>query len=247
MVWLPSILFSQKSWECHHPNWLSYFSEGWPAPTNQIIVFKSVQFRWVVNPLDQLSGFGRWMSPARNVQPHHKQKQPRWGPFPSLSWWHSSVDPMESNQNPSSGEKNPSQLRGRGGSMTCYTVLLMTRSLTIEAIRPSKIFEVEAQAPLSCFPHGCWLSPDGPNVRVWEPPLVYVSPRLFQYPWRDGHFTMKRVIHLASDHPSIPTVTSNHGTYDQIVSQAPIDWCWIHPSPLVHVSLIYICFSRSTD
>ena len=23
-------LFSQKYWECHHPNWLSYFSEGWP-------------------------------------------------------------------------------------------------------------------------------------------------------------------------------------------------------------------------
>ena len=22
-------------WECHHPNWLSYFSEGWPWPTNQ--------------------------------------------------------------------------------------------------------------------------------------------------------------------------------------------------------------------
>ena len=25
-----SILFSQKYWECHHPNWRSYFSEGWP-------------------------------------------------------------------------------------------------------------------------------------------------------------------------------------------------------------------------
>ena len=145
-------------------------------------------------------------------------------------------------------QSEPNQLRGRGGSMTCfYTLLLMTRSLTIEAIRPSKISEVEAQAPLSCFPHGCWLSPDGPNVRVWEPQLVYVSPSLFQYTSRDGHFTMKRVIHLASHHPSIPTVTSNHGTYDQIVSQAPIDWCWIHPSPLVHVSLIYIFFSRSTD
>ena len=25
-----SILFSHDYWECHHPNWLSYFSEGWP-------------------------------------------------------------------------------------------------------------------------------------------------------------------------------------------------------------------------
>ena len=25
-----SILFSQKYWESNHPNWLSYFSEGWP-------------------------------------------------------------------------------------------------------------------------------------------------------------------------------------------------------------------------
>ena len=31
-----SILFSHKNWECHHPNWLSYFSEGWPWPANQI-------------------------------------------------------------------------------------------------------------------------------------------------------------------------------------------------------------------
>ena len=30
VVWLPSILFSQKYWECQNPNWLSYFSEGWP-------------------------------------------------------------------------------------------------------------------------------------------------------------------------------------------------------------------------
>ena len=30
VVWLPSILFSQKYWVSNHPNWLSYFSEGWP-------------------------------------------------------------------------------------------------------------------------------------------------------------------------------------------------------------------------
>ena len=29
VVWLPSILFSQKYWEFHLNNWLSYFSEGW--------------------------------------------------------------------------------------------------------------------------------------------------------------------------------------------------------------------------
>ena len=27
---LEHFLFSQIYWECHHPNWLSYFSEGWP-------------------------------------------------------------------------------------------------------------------------------------------------------------------------------------------------------------------------
>ena len=30
VVWLPSILFSQKYWFSNHPNWRSYFSEGWP-------------------------------------------------------------------------------------------------------------------------------------------------------------------------------------------------------------------------
>ena len=30
VVWLPFFIFSQKYWVSHHPNWLSYFSEGWP-------------------------------------------------------------------------------------------------------------------------------------------------------------------------------------------------------------------------
>ena len=30
VVWLPWILFSQKYWVANHPNWRSYFSEGWP-------------------------------------------------------------------------------------------------------------------------------------------------------------------------------------------------------------------------
>ena len=29
VVWLPCFYFPIY-WECHHPNWLSYFSEGWP-------------------------------------------------------------------------------------------------------------------------------------------------------------------------------------------------------------------------
>ena len=29
-----SILCSQKYWESHHPNWLSYFSEGFKPPTS---------------------------------------------------------------------------------------------------------------------------------------------------------------------------------------------------------------------
>ena len=29
MVWNHRILWLSIYWECHHPNWLSYFSEGW--------------------------------------------------------------------------------------------------------------------------------------------------------------------------------------------------------------------------
>ena len=29
VVWLPWILFSHSYWVANHPNWLSYFSEGW--------------------------------------------------------------------------------------------------------------------------------------------------------------------------------------------------------------------------
>ena len=35
VVWLPSILFSHDYWKFHHPNWLSYFSEGFKPPTSQ--------------------------------------------------------------------------------------------------------------------------------------------------------------------------------------------------------------------
>ena len=37
VVWLPFGLFSQKYWESHHPNWLSYFSEGWPNHQPEMI------------------------------------------------------------------------------------------------------------------------------------------------------------------------------------------------------------------
>ena len=37
VVWLTSILFSQKYWEFHHPNWLSYFSEGFKPPTSHTL------------------------------------------------------------------------------------------------------------------------------------------------------------------------------------------------------------------
>ena len=39
VVWLPWILFSQKYWECHHPNWLSYFSERFKPPTSLCFLF----------------------------------------------------------------------------------------------------------------------------------------------------------------------------------------------------------------
>ena len=37
VVWLPSILFSQKSWECHHPNWRSHiFQRGGEKPPSSV-------------------------------------------------------------------------------------------------------------------------------------------------------------------------------------------------------------------
>ena len=33
VVWNMAFMTFQKSWECHHPNWLSYFSEGLKPPT----------------------------------------------------------------------------------------------------------------------------------------------------------------------------------------------------------------------
>ena len=38
VVWLPSILFSQKYWVSNHPNWLSYFSEGFKPPTRYCLI-----------------------------------------------------------------------------------------------------------------------------------------------------------------------------------------------------------------
>ena len=35
-----SILFSHINWEFHHPNWLSYFSEGWPNHQPGVFIFE---------------------------------------------------------------------------------------------------------------------------------------------------------------------------------------------------------------
>ena len=48
VVWLPSILFSQKYWECHHPNWRNHILQrGYSPTTNQLSMLKvtsGVQF-----------------------------------------------------------------------------------------------------------------------------------------------------------------------------------------------------------
>ena len=46
MVWLPSILFSQKCWEFHHPNWLSHFSEGLKPPTSSTMSISMVSLTY---------------------------------------------------------------------------------------------------------------------------------------------------------------------------------------------------------
>ena len=45
---LEHFLFSQKYWVANHPNWLSYFSEGWPnhQPGYDISSHKP----WCINP-----------------------------------------------------------------------------------------------------------------------------------------------------------------------------------------------------
>ena len=37
--WNHGILWRSIYWECHHPNWLSYFSEGLNAPTSFLFYF----------------------------------------------------------------------------------------------------------------------------------------------------------------------------------------------------------------
>ena len=50
VVW--NILFFSIYWECHHPNWLSYFSEGLKPPTSWNI-FSWGNFLWTALNLDQ--------------------------------------------------------------------------------------------------------------------------------------------------------------------------------------------------
>ena len=38
VVWLPWILFSHSYWVSNHPNWLSYFSEGFKPPTSKSLM-----------------------------------------------------------------------------------------------------------------------------------------------------------------------------------------------------------------
>ena len=59
VVWLPSILFSQKYWECHHPNWRTHiFQRGGPI-TNQLCLSCFLLFvlfllaAWVIFYIDQ--------------------------------------------------------------------------------------------------------------------------------------------------------------------------------------------------
>ena len=45
-----SILFSHINWECHHPNWLSYFSEGWKKPpTRACFLGHFIVYWWLVS------------------------------------------------------------------------------------------------------------------------------------------------------------------------------------------------------
>ena len=52
MVWNINFIFPYFPiyWECHHPNWLSYFSEGWLKTTHQILFGQPIDWpdpaRW---------------------------------------------------------------------------------------------------------------------------------------------------------------------------------------------------------
>ena len=41
VVW--NIFYFPIYWECHHPNWLSYFSEGWPNHQPDMISWKKLR------------------------------------------------------------------------------------------------------------------------------------------------------------------------------------------------------------
>ena len=56
MVWLPWILFPQKYWECHHPNWRTHiFQRGGPT-TNQEISTNC----WTGDEHKQIGDFVKW-------------------------------------------------------------------------------------------------------------------------------------------------------------------------------------------
>ena len=55
-----NLAFSQKYWECHHPNWLSYFSEGFKPPVILLLILSAQDMglmRWRGSRLNGTSTF----------------------------------------------------------------------------------------------------------------------------------------------------------------------------------------------
>ena len=62
VVW--NIFFFPIYWECHHPNWLSYFSEGFKPPTSNLSSLTRL------NPIIQSSFPGIFLQPKKPHEIH---------------------------------------------------------------------------------------------------------------------------------------------------------------------------------
>ena len=53
--WFGTLFFPYNYWECHHPNWLAYFSDGLKPPTSFALVVTTCRVPGVMRPTKRTS------------------------------------------------------------------------------------------------------------------------------------------------------------------------------------------------
>ena len=94
VVWLPFLAFSHNNWECHHPNWRSYFSEGWPnhQPDTYIDMTLGLPPMWSLQKAWISSFHGLWLrfgtiNYYRMIQTGFSSAPPTQGLSCHFVWW----------------------------------------------------------------------------------------------------------------------------------------------------------------